>query len=283
MRIGLKYAKFCEILLIHPKFWGTPTHPSTHTTNILAPSKKCSCASPNLFFRAPAALSTPHSTSLLHHHNRWFFWTAMNTEKYHPASSPATKQTSNGHEFHRKQCHYQLGTVFWWISRLERWILRNPASSLLRPWFPNSGIQTSPRPDAVYLRFINIDFGLMFPDWSLIRSWHNFSVGDTTHRTSLFKNTQISICFVIFHSNKQPHWWPNSDWDPVILTGRYTSNTQIWPWGSLNTQMDVCVSQIITKYANLGAQGSLNTQMDVRLTVSASYSRQIRKSGLQDA
>ena len=103
--------------------------------------------------------------------------------------------------------------------------LRNPASSMLRPWFPNSGIQTSPRPDAVYLRFINIDFGLMFPDWSLIRSWHNFSVGGTTHRTSLLKNTQISICFVIFHSNKQPHWWLNSDWDPVILTGRYTPNT----------------------------------------------------------
>ena len=58
---------------------------------------------------------------------------------------------------------------------------------------------------------------------------------------------------------------------------------QIWSLGSLNTQMDVCVSHIMTKYANLGAQGSLHTQIDVRVTVSASYSCEIRKSGLQDA
>ena len=61
---------------------------------------------------------------------------------------------------------------------------------------------------------------------------------------------------------------------------KFTSNSQIWSCGSLNTQIDVCVSHIMTKYANLGGQGSLNTQMDV---MSASYSCEIRKSGLQDA
>ena len=141
------------------------------------------------------------------------FWTAVNTEKNHTASS--SEPPSNGHGFHRK--HNQLGTVFWWISRPERWIPRNPASTLLRPWFswptnikfrdPNESKLES-NPDPVYLRFQNIDFGLWmsrrFPDWSLIRSWHNFSVGGTTYRASLLKNTQMGICIVIFHSNSQP-------------------------------------------------------------------------------
>ena len=63
-------------------------------------------------------------------------------------------------------------------------------------------------PDPVYLRFQNIDLGLWmsrrFPAWSLIRSWHNFSVGGTTHRASLLKNTQMGVtefglgsCYII--------------------------------------------------------------------------------------
>ena len=51
--IGVKYAKFCEKLLKHAKFQGTPPYPPTHppnlAPNILAPAK-------NTDFWAPAAL-----------------------------------------------------------------------------------------------------------------------------------------------------------------------------------------------------------------------------------
>ena len=49
----------------------------------------------------------------------------------------------------------------------------------------------------------------------------------------------------------------------VCVSQLITKYANLGAQGALNTQMDACVSQIITKYANLGAQGSLNTQMDV--------------------
>ena len=247
MNIGLKYAKFCENLLKYPKFWGIPPYPPP-TPHLCLRQLELSLRQPKTHFWARLRRSP-----LLILRHCCIITIGGSSEQQWIAKSiilrRAPRQSKHRMGMSSIENIISWAQVFWWISRLERWILRNPASSLLRPWFPNSGIQTSPRPEAVSLRFINIDFGLMFPDWSLIRSWHNFSVGDTTHRTSLFKNTQISICFVIFHSNKQPHWWPNSDWDPVILTGRYTSNTQIWPWGSLKYPKTVCQSHIFLKYA----------------------------------
>ena len=162
------------------------------------------------------------------------FWTAVNTEKNHTASS--SEPPSNGHGFHRK--HNQLGTVFWWISRPERWIPRNPASTLLRPWFSwPTNIKFRNTNESKFwsvlshipkqrLWFVDVK---MFPVWSLIRSWHNFSVGGTTHRASLLKNTQMGICFVIFHSNSQPRSMM-IEFGYIILTGPYSmKSANVWP------------------------------------------------------
>ena len=169
------YAKFCEILLMYPKFWGTPPYPPTHPIFMLAPTRIILAPAQNQFLGAPAALPL----LILRHfciitiggHDKGL----LNSSEYRKESSwalspaAATQHSPNGHWFHRK--HYQLGTVFWWISRPERRIIlpRNPASSLLRPWFPWP--QMSPSPDLFYLVFLNIDFGLWMSRRFPIEVW----------------------------------------------------------------------------------------------------------------
>ena len=159
------------------------------------------------------------------------FWAAVNTEKYHPASSPATKHTSNGHGFHRK--HYQLGTVFWWICQPERWIPIRPrfksVTSLIsmtanesKSWSVLSHIPKH------RLWFVDVK---TFPDWSLIRSWHITNVWLT--------------CLTWFPQIPKPM----SLWHIVL---------KIPGLMSLNTQKDGCVRHILMECANQNWE-SLNT------------------------
>ena len=171
------------------------------------------------------------------------FWTAVNTEKNHPASSPEprdkaiiewtwvpSKTQSAGHSF---LMDFSTGTVD----------TKDPASSLLRSWFSwhanqptlNSGTQTSPSWNRILIRSISDSKTSTLvcgcQDVSPLEVW---SDPDTIFR--------LEAQPIAHRCSKIPRWvWPNLDWDPVTL---------YWlvhiPWNlsnvvSLNTQTGVCV------------------------------------------